>query len=93
MLEALDIIKIEKNNSEIKNSTLEIFAIFLFLDFDKKSVINLMSGDIFSISNPIKKEDIVVAMLLPKIIPILWLKLRRLALISAIVNIMVAELD
>lgn len=43
--------------------------------------------------NPTIKEVIVVATLLPKMIPILWSNVNKFALISAIVIIIRAELD
>lgn len=52
-----------------------------------------MYADNFSMFNPVIKEVIVVAMLLPSIMPILLLKVNALAFIREIVRIMTADDD
>ena len=54
---------------------------------------SMMYAEIFSIFSPIIKDVIVVAMLLPRSIPILLLKVNIWAFIRLIVSKMTAELD
>ena len=70
-----------------------IFVIFLFLLFIKNNDTNIIKLDIFSRFKPTINDVIVVAILLPKIMPILWLKVNAFILINVIVIIMIAELD
>ena len=72
-----------------------IFPIFdiLFLVIDNESPMSIMYADIFSRFNPIINEVIVVAILLPSIIPMLLLNVSIFAFISPIVSIITAELD
>lgn len=64
----------------------------LFTDIPIKPVSN-MNIESFSMFSPVIKEVIVVAILLPKRIPILLLKLNVFAFIRLIVKIIIAELD
>ena len=84
---------IEKNNKDIKKMVVDIDDIFLFFDFVNNKEISIIMGAIFSIFIPINIEESVVAILLPKTIPILWLNERIFAFISVIVNKIIAELD
>lgn len=84
---------IAKKSNEIKKMIFEIEDIFLFFDLVKNKEIIKIKGDIFSIFNPMNIEEIVVAILLPNIIPILSLKVKILAFIIVRVNRVTAELD
>ena len=88
-----DIKLIEKNKRPIANDIWAIFDILLFLWLMKKIAVAIIKNEYFSIFNPTIKDVMVVAILLPKTIPILWLNVKMLAFISAIVSIIRAELD
>lgn len=81
-----------KNNRPIEKVILPIFFIFS-LPLISNIPNNIMYADIVSKFNPIINEVVVVAILLPNIIPILLLKFKRFAFISVIVIIITAELD
>ncbi len=88
-----DIRNMEKNNNPIEKIILEILFSFGFLKRLKVREISIIKGASFSIFNPTMNEVIVVAILLPKTIPKLWLNVSKLALIRAIVIMISAELD
>ena len=81
-----------KNNSPMEKIT---FPIFLSLSLKEMKInpSSIIYADIFSKFNPIINEVIVVAILLPSIIPIELLKVNSLAFINPIVSIITAELD
>ena len=81
-----------KNNNPILKMIFPVLDNFPF-DVIRIIPINKIKEDIFSKFNPIMKDVIVVAMLLPNIMPILLLKVSNLAFIRLIVNIITAELD
>ena len=81
-----------KKSSPIVNNIFPTVLV-LFLKNVNVSPIIIMYEDIFSIFIPIMNEVIVVAILLPSIIPILLLKVSSLAFIKLIVSIITAELD
>ena len=81
-----------KNKRPMENTILLIVAFFPFPNIKGRES-NIIYDDIFSKLSPIMNEVIVVAMLLPSMIPILLLKVRRLAFIRLIVIIITAELD
>ena len=81
-----------KNNRPMEKITFPIF-LNLSLKEIKINPTNIIKADIFSKFNPIMNDVIVVAILLPSIIPIELLKVNSLAFISPIVSIITAELD
>ena len=60
---------------------------------EKNRVISSKREEIFSIFIPNRREEIVVAMLLPNTLPILELNVNIFELISVMVSIIIAELD
>ena len=83
----------EKNSSPNMKLICDILEIFLFLFVIKISEMPMIAQAYFSIFKLNINEVKVEAMLLPKTIPILWLNVKMLALISAKVIIIRAELD
>lgn len=82
-----------KNKLKKRRPILKTIFPDLNLKIDKINPISIIYDDNFSRFNPTIKDVIVVAMLLPNIIPMLLLKVSILALISVIVSIITAELD
>ena len=72
-----------------------VFPVFLRLSLKKVKIspVSIMYADIFSMFRPTIKEVMVVAILLPNMIPMLLLKVKSLAFIKLIVSIITAELD
>lgn len=81
-----------KNNSPMEKITFPIFF-SLSLKEMKINPSSIIYADIFSKFNPIINEVIVVAILLPSIIPMELLNVKSLAFIRPIVSIITAELD
>ena len=89
---AIDVKNKLKNKRPIAKRIFPAF-LTLFLQNDSVSPRIIIYADIFSSSSPVMKEVIVVAMLLPNMIPILLLKVKSLAFIRLMVSIITAELD
>ena len=79
--------------SQEEKESFASFEVFSFLLEKKNKDISMIIVEYFSMFNPTINEVIVVAILLPKTIPILWLNVNKFAFRSAITIIIRAELD
>ena len=85
-----DIKKIEKNKRLDENKSFELYCNFSLLKSESINDKNIINGDIFSMLRPIKNEVIVVAMLLPKIRPMLLSNCNILLRINVRVSMIIA---